>query len=238
MLKLRDGQITMWDAILPEPVRTLPAELAIIDRLLDDERFLQPFAKLHPKGKKSGRPTFAIEKYIRLMVLKHKYNLGYESLVKEVGDSITWRLFCRIAIDEPMPDPSTLIYARKRYGDKIVEDINAALVKQCEEKAILKTRKFRTDTTVVESDIHHPTDASLLQDGVKVITRMIQKNPKRSLLTPFKGLKIARLKLKKDSVHRQSSAPSHAGIVGRSRQDYAKRNRSNRQRREPSTNRY
>jgi len=175
MLKLRDGQITMWDAILPEPVRTLPAELAIIDRLLDDERFLQPFAKLHPKGKKSGRPTFAIEKYIRLMVLKHKYNLGYESLVKEVGDSITWRLFCRIAIDEPMPDPSTLIYARKRYGDKIVEDINAALVKQCEEKAILKTRKFRTDTTVVESDIHHPTDASLLQDGVKVITRMIQK---------------------------------------------------------------
>ncbi|NTX58970.1 transposase, partial [Myxococcus sp. CA039A] len=91
------------------------------------------------------------------------------------GDSITWRMFCRIAIDEKMPDPSTLIYARKRYGDKIAQDINAALIKQCEEKAILKTRKFRTDTTVVESDIHHPTYATLLQDGVKVITRMIQK---------------------------------------------------------------
>jgi IS5 family transposase len=175
MLKLRDEQLTIWDAILPEAVKTLPAELAIIDELLDDERFLQPFAQLHPKGKKSGRPTLAVEKYIRLMVLKHKYNLGYESLVKEVGDSITWRVFCRIAIDEPMPDPSTLIYARKRYGDKIVEDINAALIKQCEEKAILKTRKLRTDTTVVESDIHHPTDATLLQDGVRVITRTIQK---------------------------------------------------------------
>ncbi len=175
MLKLRDEQLTMWDAILPEAVRALPGELAIIDKLLDDERFLQPFVQLHPKGKKSGRPTFAIEKYVRLMVLKHKYNLGYESLVKEVGDSITWRMFCRIAIDEAMPDPSTLIYARKRYGDKIVEDVNAALVKQCEEKAILKNRKFRTDTTVVESDIHHPTDATLLQDGVKVMTRMIQK---------------------------------------------------------------
>ena len=175
MLKLRDKQLTMWDVILPEAVRKLPAELAIIDELLDDERFLQPFAQLHPKGKKSGRPTLAVEKYIRLMVIKHKYNLGYESLVKEVGDSITWRMFCRIAIDEPMPDPSTLIYARKRYGDKIVEDINAALIKQCEEKAILKTRKLRTDTTVVESDIHHPTDATLLQDGVKVITRTIQK---------------------------------------------------------------
>lgn len=174
MLKLRDEQLTMWDAILPEAVRTLPAELAIIDKLLDDESFLQQFVKLHPKGKKSGRPTFAIEKYLRLMVLKHKYNLGYESLVKEVGDSITWRMFCRIPIDESMPDPSTLINARKRYGDKIIENINAALVKHCEEKKILKTRKFRTDTTVVESDIHHPTDATLLQDGVKVITRMIR----------------------------------------------------------------
>jgi len=175
MLKLRDEQLSLWDSILPESVRTLPAELAIIDRLLDDDIFLQPFVDLHPKGKKSGRPTFAIEKYIRLMVLKHKYALGYESLVKEVGDSITWRIFCRIAIDEPMPDPSTLIYARKRYGDKIVEEINAALIKHCEAKAILKTRKFRTDTTVVESDIHHPTDATLLQDGVKVITRMVRK---------------------------------------------------------------
>jgi Transposase DDE domain./Transposase domain (DUF772). len=175
MLKLRDEQLSLWDSILPESVRTLPAELAIIDQLLDNECFLQPFAELHPKGKKCGRPTFAIEKYIRLMVLKHKYNLGYESLVKEVGDSITWRMFCRIAIDEPMPDPSTLIYARKRYGDKIVEEINAALVKQCEEKVILKTRKFRTDTTVVESNIHHPTDATLLQDGVRVMTRMVRK---------------------------------------------------------------
>ncbi len=175
MLKLRDEQLTMWDAILPECVRKLPAELAIIDELLDDDRFLQPFVALHPRGKKSGRPTLAIEKYVRLMVLKHKYNLGYESLVKEVGDSITWRMFCRFAIDEPMPDPSTLIYARKRYGDKVVEDVNAALLKQCKEKAILKTRKLRTDTTVAESDIHHPTDATLLQDGVKVITRMIQK---------------------------------------------------------------
>lgn len=113
----------------------------LIDELFDDELFLQPFVELHPKGKKSGRPTYAIEKYVRLMVLKHKYSMGYESLVKEVGDSITWRLFCRIATDEPMPDPSTLIYARKRYGDKIVEDVNAALVKQLEEKAVLKTRK-------------------------------------------------------------------------------------------------
>jgi IS5 family transposase len=84
-------------------------------------------------------------------------------------------MFCRIAIDEEMPDPSTLIYARKRYGDEVVEQFNTALVEILKEKAILKHRKLRTDTTVVESDIHHPTDATLLQDGVKVMTRLVHE---------------------------------------------------------------
>jgi IS5 family transposase len=175
LLKLRDEQLTLWDTILPEEIRKLPAELAIIDELLDDESFLQPFMEKHPTKTKMGRPTYPIEKYLRLMVLKRKYNLGYESLIKEVGDSITWRLFCRIAIDEPMPDPSTLIYARKRYGDEVVEQLNEALLHKLKEKAVLKHRKLRTDTTVVESDIHHPTDATLLQDGVKVITHLVRK---------------------------------------------------------------
>lgn len=117
MLKLRDEQLSLWDAVLPEPLRTLPAELAAMDKLLDDERFMQPYIDKHPTKSNRGRPTYPIEKYLRLMVLKRKYNLGYESLVKEVGDSFTWRRFCRIALDESMPDPSTLIYARKRYGE-------------------------------------------------------------------------------------------------------------------------
>ncbi|BCJ88614.1 hypothetical protein skT53_35990 [Effusibacillus dendaii] len=91
-----------------------------------------------------GRPTYPIEKYLCLMVLKRKYNPGYESLVKEVGD-------------------------------QVVEQINEALLQKLKEKEVLKHRKLRTDTTVVESDIHHPTDATLLQDGVRVITRLVQK---------------------------------------------------------------
>ncbi|PTQ56172.1 MAG: hypothetical protein BSOLF_0744 [Candidatus Carbobacillus altaicus] len=51
---------------------------------MDDERFLQPFIEEHPTKSKMGRPAYPIEKYLRLMVLKRKYNLGYESLVKEV----------------------------------------------------------------------------------------------------------------------------------------------------------
>jgi IS5 family transposase len=173
MLKLREEQITLWDSIIPESIWALPEELAKVDALLDDERFMQPFVEKHQT--KRGRPTKAIETFLRLMYLKRRYNFGYETLVQEVGDSLTWRRFCRIPIDEKMPDSTTLIKARKRYGDQWVEQLNELLLQKLDEAGVLKHRKFRTDTTVVESDVHHPTDATLLQDGVKVITRLVGK---------------------------------------------------------------
>lgn len=173
MLKIQDNQINIWESILPESVKSLPDELAKVDKMLDDPRFMQPF--IEKFNTKRGRPTLAIETFLRLMYLKQRYKLGYESLMKEVGDSITCRLFCRIALDEEMPDSSTLIKARQRYGDEVVEQLNEILVLKLKENKILKTRELRVDTTVVEFDIHHPTDAVLLQDGVKVITRMVSK---------------------------------------------------------------
>ncbi len=173
MLKLREEQGTLWDAILPEQLRTLPEELAKIDVLLDDERFMQPFLEKHQTRR--GRPTLAIETYLRLMYLKRRYGFGYETLIQEVGDSITWRRFCRIPIDEKMPDPTTLLKARQRYGEEMTEQLNEMPLQKLGEEKVLKYRKLRTDTTVVKSDIHHPTDATLLQDGVKVITRLVHK---------------------------------------------------------------
>jgi IS5 family transposase len=172
MLKLREEQITLWDAIIPESIWALPKELAQVDALLDDERFMKPFIEKH--SSRRGRPTKTIESFLRLMYLKRRYGFGYETLIQEVGDSLTWRRFCRIAIDEPMPDSTTLIKARQRYGEEWVEQVNEILLQKLNETKTLKHRKFRTDTTVVESDIHHPTDSTLLQDGVKVITRFVQ----------------------------------------------------------------
>lgn len=173
MLKLRDEQLSLWDSILPDSLRQLPEELAKIDELLDDERLMEPFIQQHQT--KMGRPTLAVETYVRLMYLKFRYGWGYETLIKEVGDSFTWRRFCRIGIAEEMPDPTTLMKACKRYGEQVVKQLNERLVQKLAEEGVIKHRKLRTDTTVVESDIHHPTDASLLQDGVKVITRVVQK---------------------------------------------------------------
>lgn len=173
MLKLREDQLTIWDGILPEPIRQLPAELAEVDQLLDDPEMFAPF--IEHFDSRMGRPTVPIETFLRLMYLKFRYDLGFESLVQEVQDSISWRRFCRLSLDAKVPDATTLIKARKRYGEQALEQVNEVLVQKLAKQKVLKHRKFRTDTTVIESDIHHPTDAGLLQDSVKVITRTIHK---------------------------------------------------------------
>ena len=107
MLRLTSPQPDFWDHILPPEARTMSRELAAIDALLDDERFMVPFRSRFPS--KRGRYTIPMETYLRLMYLKVKYQLGYESLVSEVTDSVSWRRFCRISLSDRVPDASTLI---------------------------------------------------------------------------------------------------------------------------------
>jgi IS5 family transposase len=93
--------------VLPAEVRELLAELAKVDAILDDERFLAPFRRRLTAT--TRRPTIPIETYLRLMFLKYRYGLGYETLCREVADSLTWRRFRRLALDARVPDPTTLI---------------------------------------------------------------------------------------------------------------------------------
>ena len=86
-----------WEGLLPAELLRLPEELARVDALLDDPAFFAPFAPyFHPV---LGRPSTPVECYLRLMFLKFRYRLGYESLCAEVSDSISWRRFCRIPLD-------------------------------------------------------------------------------------------------------------------------------------------
>ena len=75
----------------------LPDELARVDTLLDDRVFFAPFVPFFDP--RVGRPSTPMETYLRMMFLKFRYRLGYESLCAEVIDSITWRRFCRIPLD-------------------------------------------------------------------------------------------------------------------------------------------
>ncbi|MBO8170119.1 MAG: ISNCY family transposase [Thermoanaerobacteraceae bacterium] len=173
MLVLRNGQMTLWEQVLPQEVQILSDELRTVDEYLDDPRFFEPY--LRRFNTRIGRPTIKVETYIRLMYLKFRYQLGYETLVKEVADSISWRKFCRISLDEKVPHSTTLIKLTKKYGSETIDELNQLLLEKAKEQKLIRGRKLRVDTTVIESDIHHPTDAGLLQDGIKVITRTVKK---------------------------------------------------------------
>ena len=101
-------------------------ELTEIDRILDDERFFAPFRKKFYS--RVGRPTIPVAVYLRMMYLKHRYHLGYESLVKEVKDSFTWRHFCHLSLEDHVPDDTTLIKPTKKYGEDTLDALNDSLV--------------------------------------------------------------------------------------------------------------
>src|SRR4029453_10931052 len=103
-----------------------------------------------------GRPSVPIETLLRLLYLKHRYGLGYESLCREVADSISWRRFCRIPLDRPGPHPTTLVKLVRRAGPETVAQLNAALLEKLAGDKLLRGRKLRVDTTLVEAAVDHP----------------------------------------------------------------------------------
>jgi len=164
---------SLWESVLPPELFQMNEELTRVDRLFDDERFFAPFRERF--GTRMGRPTTAVATYLGMMYLKHRYQLGYEVLVKEVKDSFAWRRFCHLSLDDRVPDSTTLIKLTHKYGEDTVRALNDALVLKLKEGRVVRGRKLRIDTTVVESDIHHPTDTGLLMDGIRVISRVVSK---------------------------------------------------------------
>ena len=119
-------QCSLWESVLPEELQRLPEELARVDALLDDPAFFTPFVPFFDP--RIGRPSTPMEAYLRLMFLKFRYRLGYESLCREVADSITWRRFCRIPLDGAVPHPTTLMKLTTRCGSAAVDGLNSQRV--------------------------------------------------------------------------------------------------------------
>jgi transposase, IS5 family len=173
--------LTLWEALLPEQARRLPAELAAVDAYLDDERFLAPWRALFDR--RLGRPSVPVDTLLRLLYLKHRYGLGYESLCREVADSIGWRRFCRLGLDQPLPHPTTLVKLVRRAGPEVIGQLNTALVKKLAEDRLLRGGKLRVDTTVVEADIDYPTDADLLEQAVRKAGGLVRRIKARGAAT-------------------------------------------------------
>jgi IS5 family transposase len=164
---------SLWESLLPAQVLRLPDELARVDALLDDPAFFAPFAPyFHPL---IGRPSTPVECYLRLMFLKFRYRLGYESLCAEVSDSISWRRFCRIPLDGRVPHPTTLMKLTTRCGEDAVAGLNEALLAKAAGQKLLRTARVRTDTTVIPANVAYPTDSGLLARAVGRLIRAARR---------------------------------------------------------------
>ena len=175
---LADGAESLWDELLPEEVRVLPDDLARLDELLSDPELLVPIAirwerELAEASKFSdrGRPSLAMETYVRLMVLKHRCGWGYETLMREVSDSIHLRRFCRLGLTERGPDESTVRKLTRRLGPEVVHQLSRELIGKARREKRFRPRAARIDSTVVEADIRYPTDSGLAADGVRALAR-------------------------------------------------------------------
>jgi IS5 family transposase len=184
---LADQPECLWDDVLPVEVKELPADLAALDLLLSDHELLWPlverwrreFAQTGRAVLTEGRPTIALETFVRLMVLKQRYRWGYRTLVAEVSDSIHLRRFCRISLTARVPDESTVRKLTRRIGPETVAEMTRALIAKATRERRFVPRAVRIDSTVVEADVKYPTDSGLAWSGVRTLAR--------------EGLKLAKL---------------------------------------------
>lgn len=211
MLRTVCPQPTLWDAILPEAARGLPPGLAEVDALLDDRRFFEPFVAFF--STRTGRPSIPMETYLRMMFLKYRYRLGYETTCAEVADSLAWRRFCRIPLGVAVPHPSTLEKITARCGDRAVAGLNEALLAKAAEAKLVRLDRLRADTTVVPANVAHPSDAGLLAKGVVRLTRLTAK---------LKELGLARRSRFRDRTRSISRRSFAIGTWLRRRTDQAK----------------
>ena len=141
VLRTVGPQGSLFELLLPAGMRVLSGELADIDSLLDDERYFQPFRRFFDATE--GRPSIPVETYLRLMFLKYRYEVGYERLCALVGDSITWRRFCRIGLEASVPDESTIRKITRRCGPGLIDALNAQLLTGAHERGEVDLAKVR-----------------------------------------------------------------------------------------------
>jgi IS5 family transposase len=172
--------------LLPEKLNLeMDPVLAQLDRLLEDQTLLaqlkEDLAKRHPNSKTKGRRSTPVEVILRMLIVRRLYDLSYEQTERMVSDSLTLRQFCRVYL-ERVPDDTTLIRWVNLIGRETLRRIHEHVVSLAVEHKVTYGRKLRVDSTVVETNIAHPTDSGLLRDGVRVLGRLARK-AKRCVLT-------------------------------------------------------
>ena len=179
MIEMRRAQLRFGDGLIAEEVSDLREDwMTHADAVLGDEAIVgavyEALAKRHPKSRSRGRRGVPADVVLRLLVLKHIRNWSYEVLEREVRANLVYRDFTHVGAGK-VPDAKTMGRWGVALGPEVLKQVHEGVVRIARDKGIAVGRRLRVDTTVVETDIHHPTDSTLLGDGVRVLTRIMRK---------------------------------------------------------------
>jgi IS5 family transposase len=179
VIEARRAQLSFAEGLLAEEVGDLWEDwMRPADQVLDDDQLLttvyEALAKRRPKSRTRGRQGTPAEVVLRLLLLKHIRNWSYEVVEREVRANLVYRSFTRVGGGK-VPDDTVMNKWALALGPEVVESIHKRVVAIAQQNKVIEGRKMRVDTTVVETNIHHPTDSSLLGDGVRVLTRVMKR---------------------------------------------------------------
>jgi IS5 family transposase len=127
-----------------------------------------------PQSRRRGRPGTPAEVVIRMLILKHLFDWSYDDMEREVRANLVYRMFTRIDAGD-VPDAKTILKIARALGPDVIEQLHRQVIEVAKRAGVTHGRRFRIDTTVVETNVHYPTDSTLLQDGVRVLTRTLQR---------------------------------------------------------------
>ena len=218
MIEMRRAQLSFGDGLIAEEVSDLrEGWMEHADQVLADEQIVgavyEALAGRHPKSRSRGRLGAPAEMVLRLLILKHLRNWSYGVLEREVRANLVYRNFTRVG-GAKTPDAKTMGRWGLALGPQVIKQIHDRIVQIAQDKGVTEGRRMRVDTTVVETNIHYPTDSSLLGDGVRVLIRTMKKIAKivgdagaklcdRSRSVKLRVLDIARAARAKGKPHKE-----------------------------------
>jgi IS5 family transposase len=177
MLRDRYPSVDLF-ALVPTLALSFEPVLARLDTLLDDDALFQAvkadLARRRPRTAETGRPSTPVEVILRLLIARRLYGWSYAEAEHFVGDSLVLRQFCRLGL-ERAPDDTTLLRWAALIRPETLDALLDHVVALARQLKVTRGRKLRVDSTVVETDVHHPTDSSLLADGVRMLGRLVRR---------------------------------------------------------------
>ena len=198
VIKARRLQCSFGDGLIVAEIKDLQETwMQHADMVLEDDAIISvvhhALEHRHPASRSHGRPGFPAEVVLRLLILKHVRNWSYAVLEREVRANLVYRDFTRVGADK-MPDAKTMGRWGIALGPAVIKQVHDRIIQIAQASKVVQGRKMRVDTTVVESNIHYPTDSSLLGDGVRVLIRGMHK------ITELAGAAGAKLRDRSRSV--------------------------------------